>query len=312
MSAGHAGHDHAHAEVRADNERRVLWAMLLTGGFMLAEVAGGILSGSLALIADASHMLTDSAALALSWYAFRATRRPATPQRSYGHSRFQVLAAFMNGGALLGIAVWITIEAVRRLFEPVQVLGDIMLPVAVGGLLVNIVAFLILSGGSKENLNIRGATLHVLGDLLGSVAAIAAAGVILLTGWTPIDPILSVLVAVLILRSAWLLVGESWHVLMEGAPAGLDVAELRRELVGAVPGVTDVHHVHAWSLTPDRSLITLHANISDDADHDQVLHRLQHVLAERFDMHHATIQLERTHCTDRPHDEPKRAAAHGC
>ena len=164
--------------------------------------------------------------------------------------------------------------------------------------LVNIAAFGILHGGSKENLNIRGAVLHVLGDLLGSVAAIVAAGVIMWTGWMPIDPILSVLVALLILRSAWVLVRQSWHVLMEGAPEGLDVPDLRKTLMEAVPGVLDVHHIHAWSLTPERPLLTMHATLADDADHDAVLHRLRREVAERYGIDHVTIQLERGRCTD--------------
>jgi cobalt-zinc-cadmium efflux system protein len=283
-----------------DGERRVFWALLITVSFMLAEVAGGIISGSLALLADAGHMLTDAAALGLSWYAFRVSRRPSTPQHSYGQHRFQVLAALVNGATLIGIAAWIGIEAGRRLFAPVEVLGGTMLAIALLGLGANIAAFLILHRGDRENLNVRGAALHVLGDLLGSAAAIIAAIVILLTGWTPIDPILSVFVALLIVRSAWTLIAKAWHVLMEGAPPDRDVAMLRLELARSVDGVLDVHHVHLWSLTPERPLITLHANISQDADHDTVLHRLQDVLAERFELRHATIQLERTGCADQP------------
>jgi cobalt-zinc-cadmium efflux system protein len=294
----HQHHTHSHKSVGPDNERRVLWALCLTGGFMIAEVIGGLVSGSLALLADAGHMLTDTAALGLSWYAFRVTRRPATPERSYGHARFQVMAAFINGAMLIGITLWIFVEAVERVLDPVDVLGLPMLTIAAIGLLVNIAAYWILSGGSRENLNVQGAALHVLGDLLGSIAAISAALVILLTGWTPIDPILSVLIAVLILRSAWVLVRQSWHVLMEGAPEWLDVAELRRSLTGTVPGVLDIHHVHAWSLVPERPLITLHATVSRDADHEEVLHALQHLLAERFAIEHATIQIERENCTD--------------
>jgi cobalt-zinc-cadmium efflux system protein len=282
----------------ADGERRVFWALLITASFMLVEVAGGIISGSLALLADAGHMLTDSAALSLSWYAFRVSRRPSTPRHSYGQHRFQVLAALVNGATLIGIAVWIGIEAARRLFAPVEVLGGTMLAIGLLGLATNIAAFVILHGSDRENLNVRGAALHVLGDLLGSVAAIVAAAVILLTGWTPIDPILSVLVALLIVRSAWALIAKSWHVLMEGAPEGLDVEILRREMARAVDGVLDVHHVHLWSSTPEKVLITLHASISEGADHDIVLHRLQDVLAEQYDLRHATIQLERVGCTD--------------
>ena len=292
--AHHHGHEHG-------DERRVLWALLLTIGFMAAEVAGGLLSGSLALLADAGHMLTDAAALGLAWHAFRVSRRPASPARSYGHARFQVLAALINGGALFLVAFWIIIEAVARLRSPIAVLGGPMLLVAALGLASNIGAYFILHGSGRDNLNIRGALLHVVGDLLGSAAAIFAACVILLTGWTPIDPILSVLVALLILRGAWLLVGQSWHVLMEGAPEGLDIAALRRELPARIPGVLDIHHVHAWSLTPQRRLVTLHASIADHADHDDVLHRIQTVLASQFSIDHATIQIERNHCTDIDH-----------
>jgi cobalt-zinc-cadmium efflux system protein len=199
------------------------------------------------------------------------------------------------------VAIWIITEAIARLRSPIEVLGGPMLLVASLGLAINIAAYLILHGASRDNLNIKGALLHVLGDLLGSAAAILAAIIILLTGWTPIDPILSVLVAILILRGAWLLVGQSWHVLMEGAPQDLDVVALRRELPARIPGVLDIHHVHAWSLTPERRLVTLHAAIAETADHDDVLHRMQTVLATQFSVDHATIQIERNHCTDVPH-----------
>ncbi len=291
------GHEHGHHHHHHHgNERRVLVALLLTGGFMLAEVAGGVVSGSLALLADAGHMLTDAAALALSLAAFRASRRPETAMHSYGQHRFQVLAAFLNGAALVAIAVWIVIEAAQRLFAPVPVMGGTMLAVAALGLAVNVAAFAILHGGDRENLNMRGAALHVLGDLLGSVAAIVAAVVILYTGWTPIDPILSVLVAALVLKSAWMLLARSWHVLMEGAPVNVDVEALKDGLVRAVPGVCGIHHVHLWMLTPEQPLVTLHASIAAEADHDAVLHGLQAALAARFGRIHATIQVEREAC----------------
>ncbi|MGF7210360.1 cobalt-zinc-cadmium efflux system protein [Skermanella aerolata] len=296
----HHGHGHGHIHAHAHDERRLLLALILTGGFMVVEAVGGILAGSLALLADAGHMLTDTAALSLSWYAFVVSRRPATDKRSYGQHRFQVLAALINGVTLVAVAGWITVEAVRRLFDPVPIVGTTMLVIAAVGLAVNITGFLILHGGDQENLNMRGAALHVLGDLLGSVAAIVAAVVILWTGWTPIDPILSVLVALLILRSAWTLIGRSWHVLMEGTPEGLDVDRLRRELTDAVPGVEDVHHVHAWCLTPERPLITFHASLHTDADHDEVLRRLRVELVSRFNIQHSTIQLESDVCTIGP------------
>ncbi len=293
-------HDHAHdhAPSDADNQRRVLIAMLLTGGFMIAEVAGGLVAGSLALLADAGHMLTDCAALALAWLAFRVGRRPQDTRRSYGYHRFQVLAAFVNGLSLFAIVLWIGIEAVRRLLDPVEVLGGLMLAVAVVGLLVNLAAFWILHGGDRANLNIRGAALHVMGDLLGSVAAIVAALVIWWTGWMAIDPLLSLLVALLILRSAWLLVRRSAHILLEGTPDWLDVDELRRSLAGAVPAVEDVHHVHAWMLTSERPLLTMHASVRAGADHDEVLRAIQEVLRREHGIDHATIQIEPAGCTD--------------
>jgi cobalt-zinc-cadmium efflux system protein len=260
---------------------------------MVAEAVAGLLSGSLALLADAGHMLTDSAALALAWWAARVARRPATPERSFGHHRFQVLAALVNGSALIVVALWIVVEAIRRLAQPVEVLGGTMLAVAILGLLVNAAAFGLLHGGSKENLNIRGAVLHVLGDMLGSVGAILAAGVILLTGWMPIDPILSVLVALLILRSAWSLAGQAWHILMEGAPEGFDPRALCADLVAHVPGVVQVDHVHLWSLTPDRPLVTLDARIAPGTDHETALRALRERLAQAHGLRHATIEVSR-------------------
>jgi len=291
----HAGHHHA-PEVSRDNERRIFFAMLLTGGFMFAEIIGGILAGSLALIADAGHMATDSAALALAWLAFRLSRRPADPSRSYGYHRGEVLAAFVNGIAMIGLVIWIVAEAVQRLFAPVEVLGGIMLWIALGGLLVNCAAFWLLHTGSSENLNIRGAAVHVAGDLLGSIAAIIAAGIILGTGWTPIDPLLSLVVALLVLRSAWFVTRQSAHILMEGAPQGLQSADIRRDLVENISGIEDVHHVHTWSLTQERPLVTLHARIHEDANPDELLRAVKRRLLERFNVDHATVQIEKTAC----------------
>lgn len=294
-----AGCDHGHGPpVDADNQRRVFWAMLVTGAFMLVEVLGGLISGSLALLADAGHMLTDTASLALAWVAFRLGRKPADNARSYGYQRFQVLAAFVNGATLIAIVGWIAVEAVGRLLSPQPVMGTTMLAVAVLGLVVNLVAFRLLHGGDQHNLNLRGAALHVLGDLLGSVAAIAAAVVILATGWTPIDPLLSLLVAGLILRSAWMLVRQSGHILLEGTPRHLDIDEIKRELPAAVPAVSDVHHVHAWSLTAERPLVTLHANVRPGADHGRVLQAIKTHLSERFAVEHSTVQLEPGPCAD--------------
>lgn len=288
---------HAHS-VDQSNERRVLWAMLLTGGFMVVEIVGGFLSGSLALLADAGHMLTDCAALALAWTAFRVARRPQDGRRTYGYHRFQIIAAFVNGMTLILIVAWIAIEAVRRLIEPTEVAGMPMLIVAGVGLVVNVIAFSILHNKGERNMNVEGAALHVLGDLLGSVAAIAAAVVILWTGWTPIDPLLSILVALLILKSAWRLTRRSVHVLLEGAPDWIDEAELKTGMMEAVPQVRSVHHVHTWMLTQEHPLVTLHAEIGADDDHHEILLAIKDFLGQRYAIDHATIQLESGGCVD--------------
>lgn len=294
-----------HGQAAAGSERRLFWAMLLTGVFMVVEAAGGLLAGSLALLADAGHMLTDTAALALAWGAFRVSRRPADRKRSYGYDRFQVLAAFVNGLVLVGVVVWIGVEAVQRLRAPVEIAGGLMFAIACAGLAANLVVLRILHPGRGANLNVRGAALHVLADLLGSAAAIVAAAVVLASGWTPIDPLLSLVVAALILRSAWHLVRQSGHILLEGAPGYLDMGRLRSELVSSVPEVDDVHHVHAWSLTDERPLVTLHAHVVDGADQQRALRHIKTFLRERFGVWHATVQIEHGDCAD-DHDERRR------
>jgi len=294
-------HIHTHDEYQhSSNQRRVFWAFLLTAGFMAAEVAGGLISGSLALLADAGHMLADAAALGLAWTAFLISKRPSDVKRSYGYHRFQVLAAFVNGLALAAIAAWIVFEAIGRLATPSPILGGVMLVVAVIGLAVNLAAFAVLHGGDRTNLNLRGALAHVAGDILGSIAAIVAAGVILTTGWTPIDPILSMLVALLIVRSAWKLIIQSAHILLEGTPDWLDVETLSAELVAEVPEVVDIHHVHAWSLDTDRPMLTLHATVRPEFDNHITLGRIKDVLKTRYGVTHSTIQIEPEHCVDTP------------
>jgi len=260
---------------------------------MLVEVVGGLYAGSLALLADAGHMLTDAAALALSWGAFRIARRPADARRSFGYQRFEVLAAFVNALALLAIIAWIGVEAVQRFLSPTPVRGEALLLVAFLGLLVNLASLRLLHGGDQNNLNLRGATLHVLGDLLGSVAALIAGAVILLTDWTPIDPLLSLLVCLLILRSAWALLRQSTHILLEGAPGTLDREEIRSDLMRHLPQVLDVHHVHLWALSPARPLITLHVKIEAQANDQEVLKEIKSRLHEGFGLDHATVEIER-------------------
>ncbi|MGH6735674.1 MAG: cation diffusion facilitator family transporter [Methyloceanibacter sp.] len=305
----HGSHDHSSGsdEVHANNERRMGLAALLTGGFMFAEVVGGIIAGSLALLADAGHMLTDFASLALAWFAFRLARRPADWKRTYGFDRFQVLVAFANGLTLFAIAAWIVYEAIERLGAGApHVSGGIMVVVASAGLLVNIAAFWLLRGADRENLNVRGAAIHVLGDLLGSVAALVAGAVILLTGWTPIDPLLSLVVAAIIVRSGWQVVTASSHILLEGAPQELDTREIGPDLIANVSGVEGVHHVHVWSITQSRRMVTLHAKVCDTEDSDLMVQGIKARLKERFGLDHATIEIERAACADEP---AKRAKA---
>jgi cobalt-zinc-cadmium efflux system protein len=265
---------------------------------MLVEAVGGVFSGSLTLLADAGHMLADSASLVFAWLAFRMARRPPDWQRTYGFHRLEVLAAGANGLTLVFVALGICYEAVHRLGAPVPVLAGPMLGVAAIGLAVNLVAFAVLHGAERDNLNIRGALLHVLSDLLGSAAAIIAALTILWTGWTPIDPLLSVLVALLILHSAWSLVRDAGHILLEGAPAHLDVRSLKVELAAAIPAVVDVHHVHAWSLTQNRTMMTLHARVLEHTRGDQVTAAIKTFLRERYGIEHATVEIEREACAD--------------
>ncbi len=286
----HHGHHHGvEAPKDAKSARAVGIAALLTGGFMLAEVAGGFVAGSLALLADAGHMLTDFAALSMSWLAFRVARRPADRKRTYGFDRLSVLAAFVNGLALFVVAAWIVVEAIGRLNDPQPVTGGLMLAVAALGLVVNIAAFWILSRGDRGNLNLRAALLHVMGDLLGSVGAIAAALVILWTGWFPIDPILSVLVAALILRSAWTVVRDSGHILLEASPTEFDPADIAADLTAEITGVTEVRHLHAWSITESRPMVTLEAVVMAGSDVEIIRRRIKDRLADRgFD--HATVE----------------------
>jgi cobalt-zinc-cadmium efflux system protein len=302
------GHDHDHGTANL-NERRLLWAGLLTAGTMLAEVIGGIVSGSLALLADAGHMLTDSAALALAWLAVRFAARPADWKRTYGFDRFEVLAAFTNGLALFFIAIAISYEALMRLIEPVEVMGTTMLVIAVVGLIVNALTLLILRQGGRGNLNVRAALLHVMSDLLGSLAAIIAALVILSTGWTPIDPLLSMLITLLILRSGWLITRDAGHILLEGAPSGVDIREVQKDLEASVPDVESVHHVHAWSLTEDRRLMTLHARVCQSTPPERVAAAIKARLKQRFGVVHATVEIEHRDCADAA--APQATAASG-
>ncbi|MCW5698404.1 MAG: cation transporter [Rhodospirillales bacterium] len=274
---------------------------------MVVEVVGGVVSGSLALLSDAGHMLTDFAALALAWFAFRIARRKPDLRRSYGH----IIAC--RSWVRASSTVWRCsssspdrrVEAAPRLIDPSPVLAGPMLAVASLGLGVNIAAFVILHGGDHTDLNIRGAALHVLGDLLGSVAAIVAAIVIMMTGWAPIDPLLSLAVGLLILKSAQRLVRDAGHILLEGTPEAIDPNDVRGRITAAVPAVIDLHHLHIWSLTATHPVVTLHAVVDASADNDTTLEAINRSLKDLFGIAHATIQLERVRCPDGPqtHDD---------
>lgn len=290
------GNGHSHSD---GNMRRVILALILTACFMVVEVIGGILSGSLALLADAGHMLTDTMALGLAAVAFHVSKRPADRRLTFGYHRFQILAAFVNGLSLLLIVGWILFEAVQRFLSPAEVQGQMMLVVAGAGLVVNIAAFLILHGGDRDNLNISAAVIHVAGDLLGSVAAIVAALVIIKTSWMMIDPILSVAVAMLILKSAWVLVKRSAHVLLEGAPEWLDVEDMQRKIIAELPGVGGIHHVHVWGLTPQNLMLTMHVCLeAEAANPTDTIRRVKNFLRRDYGIDHCTIELEVDECSD--------------
>jgi len=300
MTHDHAEHAFGHAHGALATRQRLLAAIVVTGIFMLAEAVGGWLAGSLALMADAGHMLSDLMALILAWAAVRIADRPSDEKRSFGYHRFQVIAAFVNGAVLVGLVIWLAVEAVARLLTPQPVVSSTMMIIAALGLLANGVVYLILHRGGEASLNVRAALIHVIGDILGSVAALGAGLVIYLTGWTPIDPILSLIVGFLILRSAWLILKPTTHILMEGAPSGVDVGRIRTVLISEIPEVVDAHHIHAWSLTPERPMVTMHVQVRDGAHTDIVLKKVQALMKEKFGVSHITVQMEREVCTDEP------------
>ena len=291
MSHDHA-HAHSHVEMSsADGRRRVAIAGLLTASFMVAEIVGGIVSGSLALLADAAHMMTDAASLGLAWFGYRLAVRPADDTRSFGFSRMRVLAAFTNGVALIGLSVWILVEGVQRLLSPTEVMGPLLLAIAVMGLFVNVISFLVLHGGDQHDLNLQGAAWHVAGDLLGSVAAIVAAIIIMTTGWMPIDPVLSMLVAALVAIAGLRIARKSGHILVEGAPDGLTIAAIRADLMEHVPDLKEIAHVHAWSLTEKQPLVTLEAEPAPGACPHALRKAIKARLSASFHVTHATVEV---------------------
>jgi cobalt-zinc-cadmium efflux system protein len=285
----HAGHDHHHA--RAASKTRLVLALVLAGGYMLAEAVGGWWTNSLALLADAGHMLSDVAALALSLAALWIAERPADSKRTFGYYRAEILAALVNGAALGAIAIYIFIEAIRRLYEPPQVIGGWMLAIAAGGLVVNLAMLGILSAGKSASLNVRGAWLHVLTDTLGSVGAIVAAALVWLYRWNWADPAISIAIALLVVYSAWHLLLESAAVLMESAPRGIDVDRVR-DSIAATAGVLAVHDLHVWTITTGFESLSAHVVVADGQPPGPLLAELRASLHNQFGIDHITIQIE--------------------
>lgn len=277
---------------------RLAAVLALTLTFMVVEAIGGWLSGSLALLADAGHMLTDAGALGLSLLSAWIALRPANQTKTYGYQRWEILAALINGAALFGIAGWVVVEAIQRIQNPEPIQAGLFLVIAAGGLMVNLVSLGILHGIRDGNLNTRGAYLHVLGDALGSVGALAAAAIIATTGWTLADPIVSIVLAILILVGAWRLMRESTDILLESVPGHVSMAEVQQRML-SVPGVSAVHDLHVWAVTSKLVAMSGHAIVPDLGAHPEVLDRIRSEMS-LLGIGHVTIQLEVQHECEEP------------
>ena len=286
---GHSGHGHDHGLTDA---RRLSVALCVIVGFMVLEIVGGLVSGSLALLADAGHMATDAIALGLALGAKWLAAKPASPALPFGYKRAQVLAAFVNGLFLFVLIGVLILESFERLRDPQEIGVGLMFAVAVAGLGANIAAFAILHGGDTHDVNMRGALLHVIGDILGSVAAIVSAVVIWTTGWLYADPVVTLIVCALIARSALALVRETGHVLLQGAPEAIDTVEMRGTLLAAAPDATDIHDFRLWMLTPTERELTLHVTVREAGAAQRTLAALKRTLRERYGITHSTIQID--------------------
>ena len=275
----------------AGHKKRMAWALGLTLTYMAVEVAGGLITGSLALLADAAHMLTDAGGLALALLAIRFGERPATPQRTYGYLRAEILAALANAVVLLLLTVYILYEAYQRFVDPPAVLGWPMLLVASVGLAVNLVSMRLLAGGSSESLNVQGAYFEVLSDMLGSLGVIVAALVIMATGWTYADPLIGAGIGLFIVPRTWGLLRQATHILLEGTPPLVDVALMERE-IAAVPGVNAVHDLHVWTITSGLDAMSAHVLVHDGSEALRVLHDVRTLVKNRFGIDHVTVQVE--------------------
>jgi cobalt-zinc-cadmium efflux system protein len=285
-------HDHQHDHgSHTANTRRLSMTLALVVIYMGVEIIGGLVADSLALLADAGHMLSDAGALVLTLFAMRFARRPATTQRTYGSYRAEILAALVNGATLVAVAIYIFVEAFERFRTPPEVQGGLMLAVASGGLLVNGAGLLILRGGHDTNLNMRGAWLHVLTDALGSLQAIVAGGLIWALGWNWVDPVASVLIGLLVVYSSWSLIRQSVAVLMENAPGHIDVDQVRAALL-ELPHVAGVHDLHVWTITSGFVALSAHVICPGIHNHDGLLRGAHKMLGDRFGIRHTTIQID--------------------
>ncbi|HET7359813.1 MAG TPA: cation diffusion facilitator family transporter [Rhodanobacteraceae bacterium] len=291
-------HDHDHDHAGSSRESKLLFALALTVLTLLAEAVGGLWSGSLALLADAGHMLVDALALLLAFLGIWFARRPADARRSYGYARLEVLAGFVNALTQFVLVGWIVFEAMQRLFEPRGILSGVMLVVAVAGLLVNALVLRMLHDHAGDDVNLAGASLHVFGDLLGSVGAVLAALAVRWLDWLWADPVLSLLVSVLILRSAWVLLRRSAHILLEGVPEGLQTGDIETALRDVDAGICDVHHLHVWQLASGSRMATVHAQLREGADGRGALLAIQRLLRERYAIGHVTVQFDAGACPD--------------
>jgi len=286
------GHEHgAGAAQGATPQVRLRWALALAASYMLAEIVGAWWTGSLALLADAGHMLSDVFALSLSLLAFRLARRPSTPQQTFGHHRTEILAALANGLLLMGVVAFVVSEAIERFGQPTEILGGPMLAIATGGLAVNLAALLLLGGARHENMNVRGAWLHVVADALGSVGAMTAGLLVWTLGWTWADPAASLLIAALVCFAAWNLLRDAVSVLMEWAPRHVTVTEVENA-IRSLPGALAVHDLHVWTIASGRVSLSGHLLADADADHVKLLQEVSDMLHQRFGIDHSTIQIE--------------------
>jgi len=289
------GHAHNHSAA-GKNKKRLAIVLGLTTAYLVAEVIGGLLTHSLALLADAGHMLTDVAGLAFALWAIRFAERPATPERTYGYYRIEILAALVNAVVLIGISFYILSEAYERFRNPPEIQSGGMLAVALVGLVVNIAGIYLLKSASEESLNMKGAYFEVLSDMLTSIGVIAAGIIMLTTGWYYADPIISAGIGVFILPRTWMLLRDAVGVLLEGTPHDVNLAALR-ESIRTVEGVADVHDLHVWSLTSGMNAMSVHAVLADHSLHDEVLAAVQKKVTSEFKIAHATVQVECKGCT---------------